>query len=204
MVIMQFIGPLRVNYINKMSIMENKEFYRFDKQGTLDKPGIIGRLVRLVLGVWMLYFVYQLILYGDTIIDYYPLRWEWWAALLIAFYVLPPVINIGFTKKWGRKPQLVVIILFILGVIASYLLEGRFWAAPLGYMVLIFLYYFYIHLGLSFFISAIIATPGCEMRSLPHLYTLTTGTATKEHYCPGFIDNIDRWESKTLHKKENI
>lgn len=71
---------------------------------------------------------------------------------------------------------------------------GTWWAPPLGTFLLVWLAYFSAHLGLSFVVSAVIATPGCEMRSLPHLWTLITGRATKEHYCPGPLDPIDRWE----------
>ena len=38
------------------------------------------------------------------------------------------------------------------------------------------------------------------MRAIPHLYTMLTGNQIKEHYCPGFIDNIDRWEMKRFGK----
>ena len=55
-------------------------------------------------------------------------------------------------------------------------------------------YYWFVHLGFSFFLAAVLATPGCEMRSIPHLWTLITRRATKEHYCPGFLDRLDRWE----------
>ena len=53
-------------------------------------------------------------------------------------------------------------------------------------------------LGISVVLSALIATPACEMRSIPHLRTLTTGRATKEH-CPGALDRIDRWEANRGH-----
>ena len=48
--------------------------------------------------------------------------------------------------------------------------------------------------GISFVLSAALATPGCEMRAIPHLWTIVTGRATKEHYCPGFLDGLDKWE----------
>ena len=54
--------------------------------------------------------------------------------------------------------------------------------------------YVYAHLGLSFLLSAILATPGCEMRAIPHLAGILTRAPAREHYCPGFLDNVDRWE----------
>ncbi len=52
------------------------------------------------------------------------------------------------------------------------------------------------HLGLAFLVSAVIATPGCEMRAFHHFYSLVTGNATKEHLCPvGPLHPIDQWEA---------
>ena len=61
--------------------------------------------------------------------------------------------------------------------------------------------YVYGHLGISFALSAIIKTPGCEMRAIPQLWTLMTGRKTLEHHCPGFLNNIDNWE-KNLNKRD--
>ena len=33
------------------------------------------------------------------------------------------------------------------------------------------------------------------MRSIPHLFGLVRKQDAREHYCPGFIDAVDRWES---------
>lgn len=43
-------------------------------------------------------------------------------------------------------------------------------------------------------LAGILATPGCEMRAIPHLWGLLTGNRIREHYCPGFFDNLDRWD----------
>ena len=71
---------------------------------------------------------------------------------------------------------------------------GSWLGPPFGLFVFAVMAYTFIHLGLSFVLSAILATPGCEMRAIPHLWTLVTGRATKEHYCPGFLDGLDKWE----------
>jgi hypothetical protein len=34
------------------------------------------------------------------------------------------------------------------------------------------------------------------MRAIPHLAGIISGRPSKEHFCPGFIDLIDRWEAK--------
>ena len=47
---------------------------------------------------------------------------------------------------------------------------------------------------MSFVLSSILSTPGCEMRAIPHAWTLLTGHVTPEHYCPGALDRVDRFE----------
>ncbi len=62
--------------------------------------------------------------------------------------------------------------------------------------------YVYAHLGLSFVLAAALATPGCEMRGIPHLVGLLRGRSSGEHYCPGFIDGLDRWERERRLPKD--
>jgi len=78
--------------------------------------------------------------------------------------------------------------------------EGLILGSPFRYFLLGYLYYFYLHLGVSLLLSVIIGTPGCEMRALPHLYTIITGTETKEDFCPGFIGDVDKWEEKLFKR----
>ena len=48
-----------------------------------------------------------------------------------------------------------------------------------------------------FLLAALLATPGCEMRSIHHIYSVLTGRPTAEHHCPvGPLTAIDRWERR--------
>lgn len=107
------------------------------------------------------------------------------------------VVNIGFTKSWGHRPLLVSAI--VLGAIAcvAFLVTGSFDNPIFGISLNLWIAYFYGHLGVSFVLAAIIATPGCEMRSIPELVGKATGRASEEHHCPaGFITQIDEWEQR--------
>lgn len=115
------------------------------------------------------------------------------------FWLTPYVVNIGFTKNWRRAPQWAVLVLAAIALVIDLAVFGTWWAPPLGFLVWAWLVYFSAHLGISFVLSALVATPGCEMRAIPHLWTLTTGRSTKEHYCPGPLDRIDRWEAHRGH-----
>ncbi len=171
---------------------------RFEAPGSLSKPGPIGRLVRLGFGAWLLYVLYILVRFGwaELVRPTPPDRWDWWAFMAFAFVFTPYVVNIGLTKNWRRRPQLAILVLSGIAIPLGLVGYGSWWAPPLGAFVWLWLTYFSAHLGVSFALSALIATPGCEMRAIPHLWTVLTGRETKEHYCPGVLDRIDRWERK--------
>ncbi len=173
----------------------------FDEPGWLRKPGFIGRTVRFIIGAWLLWALYSLLRYGWLVLvdTTAPSQIEWWLLIIVAFWLMPPVVNIGFTKNWRRAPQVVLSVLIAVAIVLDLAIYGTWWAPPLGLFVLAWLVYFTAHLGFSFVLSALLATPGCEMRAIPHLWTLATGRATKEHHCPGFIDRIDRWEADRGH-----
>ena len=168
-----------------------QDVFHFDEEGTLSPPGPIGRLVRLALGLLIAKLIYDWIVIIDSSDYLQPFILLW-----IAFSVLlaPYVINIGFGVNSGAKPRYVLIALWLLAAIAGFLAEGTIKSEFLWATVEASQIYIYGHLGLSFLLSAILSTPGCEMRAIPHLLGKISGSDSREHYCPGFIDNVDRWE----------
>lgn len=176
--------------------MSFAEETRFLEQGSLEKPLVVGRLVRFLLGVFLLYGVYQTSIGWPSIVEHgFPVHSiELWIATAFAFWIIPTVINIGFSLHTGRLSQLIIVGVSLALGAYHYFADGVVMGYALGVFTVAWVYYFMVHLGLSFFLAAILATPGCEMRSIPQLWTLLTGRATKEHYCPGFLDRLDRWE----------
>jgi hypothetical protein len=55
----------------------------------------------------------------------------------------------------------------------------------------------YGHLGIAYVLVGVLASPGCEMRSIPYLWALLTSKESPEHACQGLVDvsKIDEWES---------
>ena len=123
-----------------------------------------------------------------------PEGWGFYAFVAIAYWVTPHVINIGFGKSWRRRSRWAVAGVAAVLLAAGLMIYGTWWAGPLAVFIQLWLTYVALHLGLSFILSSIIATPGCEMRAMQHLWTLMTGRTTKEHYCPGPLDRLDKWE----------
>lgn len=166
----------------------------FEDEGSLEKPRIIGRLVRLAIGVGLLYLAYPLIAnFGQVVETGLPVTSN---ILLIGilFWVLPYVVNIGWSLNTKRLPQITVIGLSVLLGAFDYLSQGVVYGASLKVLTLVWVLYTAGHLGVCMLLAGLLATPGCEMRSIPHLWTRLTGRRTQEHYCPGWLDNIDRWE----------
>ena len=115
---------------------------------------------------------------------------------MIGLVLTPYVVNIGFSQNWKQWPRFAVVGIAAILAIADVLIYGSWWALPFGVFSLIWFLYWSSHLGFSFVLSAVIATPGCEMRAIPHFWTVMTGRKTREHYCPGPFDRIDRWERR--------
>ena len=182
--------------------MEELKTQSYVETGTLPKPGYIGRAFRLLLGVYLLYAVYQISAASPAeLINALPENIGLWIAIAIAFWVFPEVVNIGWSLKRGNAPRVVIVVFAVIAAIWGFVQFGSFVAPPLSVLLFVWLIYTFVHLGIAFVIASVISTPGCEMRSIPHLWTLLTGKKTSEHFCPGFIDTIDKWELKNSYKK---
>ena len=168
-----------------------KGTFRFDAPGTLERPGPMGRLVRLAMGMFMGWGAWSVGLHSETGDLSSVGLWVWF---LFGLLLAPYVVNIGFGVKWGAWPRLAAVILVAGAGLLGYAQIGTFLNKPLWVAMDVFVVYICIHLGGSFLLSAMLATPGCEMRAVPHLVGIVRGTSTQEHYCPGFIDGVDRWE----------
>ncbi len=172
-------------------------------KGSLARPGPIGRLLRFALGVLCLYALWELIDIAPFVIER-PIELLPNLALmgLIAICVFNYVINIGFSRGWNYYPILVSLAAFGIVAATGFILTGSAGTIYLGVFIVLWLGYFYAHLGISFVLAATLGTPGCEMRAIPELFGKVTHREVKEHHCPStIITGIDRWESKWLGEK---
>ena len=170
---------------------------RFEEQGSLPRPGLVGRVLRLLLGLFLLWSLYIMLTDGLSLfsLTFAPSSWTFWLFVVFAFHLTPYVVNIAFGTNWRRKPQIFVAAVAACLIAVDFAVYGTWWAPPLGAFLWVWLVYFSAHLGFSLVLSALLGTPGCEMRAIPHLWTIVTGKPTKEHYCPGLLDRIDKWET---------
>ncbi len=166
-------------------------------QGSLSRPGLIGRLLRLSIGIACLYGLWELITVAPYFIDRpIELLPNLSLMILVVLCIFNYVVNIGFSKDWNRYPVFISVLVFIVVAAVNYLISGTPSSMLLGGLMVLWMAYFYAHLGISFVLAAILATPGCEMRAIPELFGRLTNRETKEHHCPSsIISGIDRWEA---------
>jgi hypothetical protein len=171
---------------------------KLDEPGSLPKPGPIGRVVRLLFGLLCLWFVSELLVATRSLVagngEILPLVWN---GILLGLFLISYVINIGFSRSWGKMPAIASAAFLAVAALASYLSSGTIETNLFARAAWIWELYLFAHLGLSFALSAVIGTPGCEMRAIHDLYSRITGNPTKEHYCPiGPLHPIDQWEAR--------
>ena len=179
--------------------MKQSDALELADPGSLMRPGPIGRLLRLVLGSACLYGLDYLLVHREAIIATPVSTLPNLVVLaVVAFWIVNYVVNIGFGKSWGRWPSYVSAIVMMTSATIGWMIKGTPDNSILGTYLWLWLVYFYAHLGLSFVLAALIATPGCEMRSIPQLLGRLSGRKVQEHCCPvSLITRIDLWESTT-------
>lgn len=178
--------------------MKQSEPLELVDPGTLTRPGPIGRLVRLSLGALCLYVFADLFYYAEwTVTQPFSSLANRFLVLLAPLCIFNYVVNIGYSKSWGRRPLLLSLIALAVFAGIAFLFTSNFDSPILGVPLNLWLGYFYGHLGFSFTLSAVLATPGCEMRAIPELFGRMRGTPSEEHHCPAaFISKIDEWEHR--------
>lgn len=176
---------------------------QFLQPGSLAEPGPWGRLFRLLMGLWSLWFVVVALTdgLGDLMGPDVP-QPDWLIGVAVAVWVAPDVVNIGWSRHFGSKPRWVGIVALGLGFVADLVIYGRVWAPPVGWVLMIWLTYVFAHLGVSFLLAAVTATPGCEMRAVPHLVASMTGNVSHDHACPGPVHIVDQWEQRRTRSSE--
>jgi len=169
---------------------------RFDEPGTLHRPGPVGRLTRLLLGSWLLLACWTYLRQPGILVRERLPPGEVLVAIAVALWLLPPIVNIGWGTNWRAWPRRVPATALVVWAVGLALLTGAWWSRGVGRFAWLLSLYAFGHLGVSFVVASAIATPGCEMRAIPHLWTVLTGRATREHFCPGFLNGLDTWERR--------
>lgn len=169
---------------------------KLEEPGSLPKPGPIGRFVRFAFGAMSIYYVIGLwSVRDDLITGDGSIRALVWNGVVPALFLISYVVNIGFSRDWKKWPAFVSFVLLLAALGVGYFQTGAIESLLLARAIWVFELYLFAHLGVCFLLAALLSTPGCEMRSIHHLYSILTGRPTAEHHCPvGPLTAIDRWE----------
>ncbi len=160
----------------------------------LVQPGLLGRAIRAGLGLatlgWLvlLLFVWRQELWAGEV-PLFDLRF--WGLVVFALWGTSYVFNIALGLSFGQKTRAVVVggagWVAIVGGVAG----GGFPNAFLG----VYLWTWFVALtgllGPAHLLAAALGTPGCEMRSYVHAWTLLRGGDVGTVVCPGGIDRFD-------------
>ncbi len=164
--------------------------------GTLPKPGLLGRGLRLVLGVIILLSAFSVARNFDQIENAAGLPGSvgLWVLVVVLFFSMRDVIDVGLNVRWGQKAQLVTLAAGMVFIAVDYIFYARFWAPPLSIFFCLWFMLIAIPLGIALTLAAKLGTPGCEMRVFAAIIARLQGRSAAEHYCPGGVDFIDHWE----------
>lgn len=168
------------------------------ESGSLEKPGPIGRIFRLTLGILCLYGLVEIVRVAPFFVaDPIGLLPGMSLMIMVGVCVFNYVVNIGFSRNWNKFPVLVSLVAFGTMALVSYLVVGTPNSPILGIPIILWLGYFFAHLGISFVLASALGTPGCEMRAIPQLMGIVKHRESKEHHCPSsIISGIDDWEKR--------
>lgn len=164
--------------------------------GRLVRPMLLGRLLRLVLGLLCLSLAWEVLQNNDpaTVGNL-----SWWIIVLLGSLLVNYVVNLGFGLSLKSTPLIASGILLGGALLYSDFATGDWFGEPVFIATRLWLLYVFTHLGISYLLAALLATPGCEMRAIPHLIGTIRHVDVAEHACPALIDHLDKWEHDRRH-----
>ena len=133
----------------------------FRSAGSLQKPGPIGRSVRITTGLLCFYLLYQTIQgYTGIVSSEFPAVVSLWLGVLFCFHGLPHILNVGYARNWGMWPRWGSLGIALVASALSYLQKGSFWGPEIGLVVFLLMFFVLVHLAPTLTLAGIIATPG--------------------------------------------
>ena len=132
----------------------------FVEAGTTPKPLIIGRSGRLLFGLGAgFYFIWNILQQAELVRADIPVS-GYWIGVGFALWYFSDLIVVGFSRRWGRWPQISVAPVVAVLMISSLAVFGDVWDLPLAWGVYVFTEFFYGFIAISFLLSALLAVPG--------------------------------------------
>ena len=129
--------------------------------GSIARPGPIGRLARIGLGLVTLYGLVLILRASRYLwVEGIPVDPKFALGAVFCVYAIPPVVNIAYGVSWGRTLRKVVIVAICVAGGIGWVLHqdplGPYAGMTVGVMMVLVL----LQLGPSFLLSGVLAVPG--------------------------------------------
>jgi hypothetical protein len=119
-----------------------------------------------------------------------------WFLALYAFLSLPHLFDVLLDLSWQRNSQLLFILLAATAAVVDFLLYQQLWKPLLAWFMYGVMIVVLGILTLSFLLAALLRTPGCEWRAIPHLLARWQGREIEAHPCSIYLHKLDQWEAR--------
>ena len=105
------------------------------------------------------YFIWNIIQWSDRVGSDVPFV-VYLVLVGVAWWYFSDLVVVGFSRKWGRWPQLAVLPTVLALVVADLVVYGSGWAPPLGWGLFLFSEFYFGYIGISFMLAVMFAVPG--------------------------------------------
>lgn len=128
-----------------------------------------------------------------------------WAVLALGvYYGLYQLIDFGFGPPWGKRAVIGFAGLLTVIAMSTLLTEGALWAAPLTWLLYVFSVSFLFAVAVSYLVSLLLGTPGCEVGGLAELIRRIRRRPGADErdamWCVAGLHRLDEWEADRRHR----
>ena len=84
----------------------------------------------------------------------------YWISVVLAWWFFSDLVVVGFGRRWGRWPQVAVLLAVLALVVIDLGAYGEIWDLPLAWGIFLFTEFVFGYFAISFFLAAAFAVPG--------------------------------------------
>lgn len=123
----------------------------------------------------------------------------WIVTGLAIYYGLYQLPQTGFGDRQGRRVVAIFGALLVTAASSALVAEGELWAAPLTWLLYSLDVGFLIMITISYLVSVVLGTPGCEVGGLAELIrrlrSVSDAEEPKAMWCIAGLHRVDKWEA---------
>lgn len=164
----------------------------------LPRPGPLGRLGRLLVGLYQLWFVTLIVRHFTAMVLRPPRGTGFWIMLVWALWEVSPAVNLAFVRRAGVGPRVRWLVIGVLAAAMAlgWVTNGAPWSAPGIPLLLVFMAVAHAYGGLCHVVAGAIGLPGCELRVPAWIVARARGMRSSFAPCHGIWSPLDRWERR--------